>query len=46
MPSATANATKSSQNCPKLPKSAQKQNFGIPPEIEILVFLKNKTFYM
>jgi hypothetical protein len=27
----------------KLPKFAQKQNFEIPPKIEILVFLKNKN---
>jgi hypothetical protein len=42
MLSAIANAAKSAQNCPKLPKSAQRQNFGIPPKIEILVFFKNK----
>jgi hypothetical protein len=29
-----------------LPKFAQKQNFEIPPKIEILVFFKNKNFYM
>jgi hypothetical protein len=27
-----------------LPKSAQRQNFEIPPKIEILVFFKNKNF--
>jgi hypothetical protein len=27
---------------PNLPKSAQRQNFEIPPKIEILVFLKKK----
>jgi hypothetical protein len=32
--------------CPKLPKSAQRRNFEIPPKIKILVFLKNKHFYM
>jgi hypothetical protein len=45
MLSATVNAAKS-QNCPKLPKSAQKRNFEIPPKIEILVFFKNKNFYV
>jgi hypothetical protein len=34
---------KSAQN---LPKSTQSQNFEIPPKIEILVFFKNKNFYM
>jgi hypothetical protein len=29
-----------------LPKSAQRQNFEIPPKIEILVFFKNKNFYV
>jgi hypothetical protein len=43
---ATVNAAKSAQNCPKLPKFAQKQNFEIPPKIKILVFLKNKNFYV
>jgi hypothetical protein len=37
---------KSAQNCPNLPKSAQGRNFEIPPKIEILVFLKNKNFYV
>jgi hypothetical protein len=40
------NAAKSAQNCPKLSKSAQKRNFEIPPKIEILVFFKNKNFYV
>jgi hypothetical protein len=39
MLSTTANAAKSAQNYPKLPKFAQRQNFEIPPKIEILVFL-------
>jgi hypothetical protein len=38
-----ANAANSAQNYPKLPKSVQSQNFEIPPKIEILVFLKNKS---
>jgi hypothetical protein len=46
--SATVNAAISAQNCPKLlktaqncqnlPETAKKQNFEIPPKIEILVF--------
>jgi hypothetical protein len=40
------NAAKSAQNCPKLPKSAQRLNFEMPPKIEILLFLKNKNFYV
>jgi hypothetical protein len=46
MLSATVNAGKSAQICPKLPKSVQRQNFEIPPKIEILVFFKIKNFYM
>jgi hypothetical protein len=46
MLSATVNAAKSAQNCPNLPKSAQRWNFEIPPKIEILVFFKNKSFYV
>jgi hypothetical protein len=46
MMSAIAYAANSAQNCPKLPKSAQRQNFEIPPKIEILVFFKNKIFYV
>jgi hypothetical protein len=46
MLSDTANAAKSAQNCPKLPKSAKRRNFEIPPKIEILVFFKNKKFYV
>jgi hypothetical protein len=42
----TVNAGKSAQICPKLPKSAQRWNFEIPPKIEILVFFKNKNFYV
>jgi hypothetical protein len=37
---------KTAQNCQNLPKSAQRGNFEIPPKIEILVFLKNKNFYV
>jgi hypothetical protein len=40
------NLPKTAQNCPNLPKSAQKQNFEIPPKIKILVFFKNKNLYM
>jgi hypothetical protein len=35
---------KTAQNCQKLPKSAQRQKFEIPPKIEILAFFKNKNF--
>jgi hypothetical protein len=42
MLSATANEAKSAQNCPKLPKTAQRRNFEIPPKIKILAFFKNK----
>jgi hypothetical protein len=42
MPLATANAANSAQNYQNLPKSAQRQNFEIPPKIEILVFFKKK----
>jgi hypothetical protein len=44
MLSATANAAKSAQICPKLPKTTQRRTFEIPPKIEILVFFKNKKF--
>jgi hypothetical protein len=37
---------KTAQNCPNLPKSALRQNFEIPPKIEILVFFKNKNYYV
>jgi hypothetical protein len=37
---------KTAKICQNLPKSAQKQNFEIPPKIEILVFFKNKNFYV
>jgi hypothetical protein len=40
---ATVNAAKSAQNCPKLPKSIQRQNFEIPSKIESLVFFKKKN---
>jgi hypothetical protein len=46
MLSATMNAGQSTQNCPKLPKFAQRQNFEMPPNIKILVFFKNKNFNM
>jgi hypothetical protein len=46
MLSATAYAANSAQNCPKLPKSAQRRNFEIPPKIEILEFFKNKNLYV
>jgi hypothetical protein len=42
---ATANAAKFAQNYQNLLKSIQR-NFEIPPKIEILVFLKNKNFYV
>jgi hypothetical protein len=38
MQSATASAANSAQNYPKLPKSAQRRNFEMPPKIEVLVF--------
>jgi hypothetical protein len=44
--SAIVNAANSAQNCPNLPKFVQRQNFEIPPKIEILVFFKNKKIYM
>jgi hypothetical protein len=44
--SATVSAANSAQNCPKLPKSAQRQKFETPPKIKILVFFKNKNFYV
>jgi hypothetical protein len=37
---------KTAQNCQNLPKYAQRQNFKISPKFEILVFLKNKNFYV
>jgi hypothetical protein len=46
---ATANAAKSAQtaqNCPNLLKYARRQNFEIPPKIEILEFFKNKDLYV
>jgi hypothetical protein len=42
MLSATVNAANSAQVNPTLPKSAQRQNFEIPPKIEILVVFKKK----
>jgi hypothetical protein len=44
MLSAIVNAGKSAQNYQNLPKFAQRQNFEIPPKIEILLFFKNKIF--
>jgi hypothetical protein len=38
MLSATVNAAISAQNCQNLPETAKRQNFEIPPKIEILVF--------
>jgi hypothetical protein len=53
MLSATVNGAESAQNCPKLPKFAKicpktisLRNFEMPPKIEILVFFKNKNFYV
>jgi hypothetical protein len=47
------NAVESAQFCPKLPKSAKiypktisLKNFEMPPKIEILLFLKNRNFYV
>jgi hypothetical protein len=34
------------QFLPKTAKICPKQNFEIPPKIEILVFFKNKNFYV
>jgi hypothetical protein len=44
--SAIVNATNSTQIYPNLPKFAQRQNFEIPPKIEILGFFKIKNFYI
>jgi hypothetical protein len=44
--SPTAIAAKSTQNCQNLLKSGQRQNFEIPPKIEILMFFKNKNLYI
>jgi hypothetical protein len=49
MLSATVNAAKSAQDCPRLPKIAKicpKMKLEIPPKIEILVFFKNKNLYV
>jgi hypothetical protein len=46
MLSTIVNVAKFAQICPKLPKVAKKQNFEIPPKLEILVFFKNKNFYV
>jgi hypothetical protein len=51
--SATTNAAKSAQICPKVPKSAEicpktisLRNFEIPPKFEILIIFEKKEFYM
>jgi hypothetical protein len=36
---------KTAQNCQNLPKTAQRQNFEIPPKIEIFVFFLIKNFF-
>jgi hypothetical protein len=45
--STTANAAKSAQNCPKLPKSTQRQlvqeTLKFHQKFEILVYFKKKT---
>jgi hypothetical protein len=41
---ATVNAANSAQNCPKMPKFAQRRNFEIPPKIKILVFFQKLKF--
>jgi hypothetical protein len=46
MLSATAYAANSTQNCAKLPKFTQRQNFEIPPKSKILEFFKNKNLYV
>jgi hypothetical protein len=53
MMSATVNAAKFAQNYPKLPKFAKiypktisLRSFEMPPKLEILVFFKNKNFYV
>jgi hypothetical protein len=43
MLSATANAAKFAEICPK---TISLRNFEMPPKIEILVFFKNKNFYV
>jgi hypothetical protein len=45
MLSTIVSVAKSAQNCPNLPKSAQRWNFKIPAKIETLVFFKNKNLY-
>jgi hypothetical protein len=46
MQSTTASVANSAQNYQNLPNYTQRQNFEMPPKIEILVFFKNKNFYM
>jgi hypothetical protein len=53
MMSAIVNAAEFAQNYAKLPKFAKiypktisLRNFEMPPKIEILVFFKNKNFYV
>jgi hypothetical protein len=43
MLSGTINAAKST---PIYPKTISLRNFEMPPKIEILVFFKNKNFYV
>jgi hypothetical protein len=40
---AIVNVVESAQICPK---TISLRNFEMPPKIEILVFLKNKNFYV
>jgi hypothetical protein len=37
---------KTAQNCQNLPKSAQRQNFEMPPKIDFFVLFKNKNLYL
>jgi hypothetical protein len=53
MLSTIVNAAKFAQNYPKLPKFAKiypktisLRSFEMPPKLEILVFFKNKNFYV
>jgi hypothetical protein len=40
------NLPKFAQNCQNLPKSTQRQNFEIPPKIEILVFFQKNILHI
>jgi hypothetical protein len=53
MLSATVYVAESTQICPKLPeiakicpKTISLRNFEMPPKFEILMFFKNKKFYV